>query len=649
MSNVDTHPPDSRLIVNQIGQSALRLQLGDHDQALAELAELLPLLAHQQLPNIDQLSWAAHNLVCAVQEETTPLNDAVSESLQLASSCISYVFNGIDSGVRLESDVLDELLERMDLLASGTSLNDANLSVTEDQMLPPKRFTDIDFPVAQPADHDANEAIRLEERLLCDLELVKQTARRGVELDGVTSTHFNETYRSTEQIAQLVQSQLDRQKVDLKALFKADDVLGGFVADDIEATHDSTELGDLEKPMPGARIFKSTANRLVSATRELILDLKSQNPSDEWSITLYNNADVRELTVQIAFQNLDLNLDELSSNLLEADEIYEDSTTLDPGRVVEFLLNPDFSASSSTGEALASFDKEIQALGGFVSMKVTEESDLVVRASLNRNVRPESLLQFSSDGDSFAINATTVEVVVPACSADYDRVSNSIVHNNEHFEYLQYGHRIRPLAPHAKDWGLIVLIRASQRIALRVDSVESVSEHAVRSAQDNSWRGHAHVTSEKFPLLLDPDALTSDTQTGSSGRREINATRFLIANVSADDRKRLRDTISSLGCAVLESHGTRETIQQMQEWRPDFLVVAKDTIGESEELIRRVLEATSFDTAKALMLEPDSKPERETPIVGARDNKSTLTVSSMLQRTDLRNQLLELIRTGNES
>ena len=192
MSNVDTHPPDSRLIVNQIGQSALRLQLGDHDQALAELAELLPLLAQQQLPNIDQLSWAAHNLVCAVQEETTPLNDAVSESLQLASSCISYVFNGIDSGLRLESDVLDELLERMDLLASGTSLNDANLSVTEDQMLPPKRFTDIDFPVAQPADHEANEAIRLEERLLCDLELVKQTARQGVRTRwAVTSTHFN--------------------------------------------------------------------------------------------------------------------------------------------------------------------------------------------------------------------------------------------------------------------------------------------------------------------------------------------------------------------------------------------------------------------------------------------------------------------------
>ena len=150
-------------------------------------------------------------------------------------------------------------------------------------------------------------------------------------------------------------------------------------------------------------------------------------------------------------------------------------------------------------------------------MKVTEESDLVVRANFCRNVRPASVLQFSSDGDPFAINAMTVEAVVPACSADYDRVSNSIVHNNEHFEYLQYGHRIRPLAPHAKDWGLIVLIRASRRIALRVDSVENVSEHAVRSAQGNSWRGHAHLATEHFPLLLDPDALTGDTQTGSSG------------------------------------------------------------------------------------------------------------------------------------
>ena len=649
MSNVETRPPDSRLIVNQIGQSALRLQLGDHDQALAELAELLPLLAQQQLPSIDQLSWAAHNLVCAVQEETTPLNDAVSESLQLASSCISYVFNGIDSGLRLESDVLDELLERMDLLASGTSLNDANLSVTEDQMLPPKRFTDIDFPVAQPADHDANEAIRLAERLLCDLELVKQTARRGVELNGVTSTHFNETYRSTEQIAQLVQSQLNRHKVDLKALFEEDDVLGDLVADDIEAIHGSTELADREEPKTRSLIFKSTANRLVSATRALFLELKPQNPSVESSITVYNNADVRELTVQIAFQNLDLNLDELSSNLLEADEIYEDSTTLDPRRVVEFLLKPDFSTSSTAGGALASFDKEIQALGGFVSMKVTEESDLVVRGSLSRNVRPASVLQFSSDGDPFAIDAMTVEAVVPACSATYDRVSNSIVHNNEHFEYLQYGHRIRPLAPHTKDWGLIVLIRESRRIALRVDSVENVTEHAVRTTHGNSWRGHAHVTSAKFPLLLDPDALTNDTQTGTSGRREINATRFLIANVSAGDKKRLRDTISSLGCVVSASHGTRETIQQIQEWRPDFLVVAKDTIGESEELIRRVLEATSFDTGKALMLEPDSKPERATPIVGMRHYASTLTGSSSLQRTNLRNQLLELIRTGNES
>ena len=643
MSNVETRPPDSRLIVNQIGQSALRLQLGDHDQALAELAELLPLLAQQQLPSIDQLSWAAHNLVCAVQEETTPLNDAVSESLQLASSCISYVFNGIDSGLRLESDVLDELLERMDLLASGTSLNDANLSVTEDQMLPPKRFTDIDFPVSQPTDHDADETIRLEERLLCDLELVKHTACRGVELDGVTSTHFNETYRSTEQIAQLVQSQLDRRKVDLKALFKADDVLGGFVADDIEATHDSTELADREEPKTRSLIFKSTANRLVSATRELILDLKSQSPSVESSITVYNNADVRELTVQIAFQNLDLNLDELSSNLLEADEIYEDSTTLDPGRVVEFLLNPDFSASSFTGEALASFDKEIQALGGFVSMKVTEESDLVVRGSLSRNVRPESLLQFSSDGDSFAINATTVEAVVPACSADYDRVSNSIVHNNEHFEYLQYGHRIRPLAPHAKDWGLIVLIRASRRIALRVDSVENVTEHAARSAHGNSWRGHAHLGTEHFPLLLDPDALSSDAQTATSGRREINATRFLIANVTAGDRKRLRDTISSLGCVVSETHGTRKTIQQIQEWRPDFVITAKDTVGEGSELVRQLLKTTTIESDRVLMLDRKHSPDSRTALGITQDLPISLASISILQRNDLRHHLQQLM------
>ena len=132
-------------------------------------------------------------------------------------------------------------------------------------------------------------------------------------------------------------------------LFEEDDVLGGFVFEDIGVSDSGTELGDLEKPIPGARIFKSTANRLVSATRELILDLKSQSPSVESSITVYNNADARELTVQIAFQNLDLNLYELSSNLLEADEIYEDSTTLDPGRVVEFLLNPDFSTSSTAG------------------------------------------------------------------------------------------------------------------------------------------------------------------------------------------------------------------------------------------------------------------------------------------------------------
>ena len=593
---------DARLVINQIAQATLRLQLGEYpEDAMIELGDLFRSLGHLQIPRVVEISWSAHNLVSAVQEQTLETSAAVIESLRLASSYISYLYNGLERGLDPKTDVLDELLERMDLLSSGSPIHNVDQRVTEEQILPPSEFSALSFPIAPRKDHEPAVEVRLCNRLFADLTLLRHILNESEsELKTLRSSCVSIAQDLT-YVLQVVGNLSNSHKESLEALSIAVEAALRKYHRQFKS-HLSFPL-DHNTSSHLNSLYSSTFRRLVPALQKLVHTLSSQCSTSDASCEVDYIVNDHDLKIELRYPMFVFDRDELTAALASWEGLRENSNALQAERMIEFLLDPMHSALSPIGDALSEFQSTLRELGGQVQVHCGADETLKVITLLPQYVRPLLLLPVISNGDLLALDCDTIKAIVPACAVPYDRVQNSVRYKNESYEYMQYARARRPLAPHPRDWGLIVFIRASNKlVALRVDVVQDLIEHAIRPSRARCWRGHTAIMTDDIAMLMDPEYL--DVGPAATRERDWNfkRKRFLIANAPVEGYAQLEQTIVSLGCSTAATSDLRQTIQQVQEFKPDFLIIPFGLYGRHEEFARRIIESTSLMREQVLVV-----------------------------------------------
>lgn len=639
----DTNHSNTRLIINQIGQATLRLKLGESpEDAMGELRDLLQTLGEQQIPHIIELCWSAHNLVCAVQENTVEVSNDVVESLRLASSYISYVFNGMERGMDPKTDVLDELLERMDLLSSGSSISHVNLNLTEDQILPPREFSALSFPIAQQEDHEPPAEIRHYERLFSDLDLlhhileVSESELLHVESNFESFTH-NLMYAR-----QLVTNMFKPHTIQLEVLARSvetalEDQYPQLISR-VSVPHESPTF-----PLSHS-LYSSTYRRLSRALENLIHGLSPKgSTSDEHCIVDYE-ANGNELQIQLKIPEFPFNHDELTQTLTKCDGLVSNSSQLKLDRIVEFLIDPRCSACSAFSSALTQFHTSLRALGGTVEMHHGNNQLLTVIAKVPQHSRQTLLIPVVSNGNLLAIESDAVEAIVPACVVSYDRVDNAVLYRNRLYKYVQYARSTRPLAPHARDWGLLVLVNTLERsFALRVEVVHDLVECAVKPSHAGFWRGHTAIMTDDIAVLLDTDYLDVSPAATKEQEWNFHSKRFLILNSLFEDFSQLEDSLASRGCTTTITSDLVDMLQQIQELKPDFVITRFHTDGRHDEFARRIIESTSLSRSQVLLLDVELVDAAPIYFFVERSDEADTHQTELLQRSTFEEQLAKLI------
>ena len=588
---------DSSLIDSVAFGLATLEKHGDQAREVERLVQQVSSVRKQFDGSMAELLWATENFLSSFNSGN--LNDQIGSYAVLQE--LSQFLHRASANQETDftnTEEVDELLERLDFLASGGT--DQEIPKRARSGATPSRVhPDLKFPV-EPSRliEDSAQAGMLEHtRSTCRL-LVSQLQGRSDDRSRVlmerqiqylNSVEASFWERSSVTVAELVADLSDPIKTDVR---------------------NQTDCPRIETQINSAssdRVYKSLANFLSPLLKDLAQALAMATTNRQGAtFELKSMVDSNHLAFSFALKGIKTKFADLIETTL---------ASVTSGTAAETEHEPDQSGQESNStsnkirSSLNSLVESVQLLAGSIDVKNLSNGEVTIDVAVNSRTRLTQVVPVTIDSMTFAIEAQMVQAVVPTQVATCDIYRNHVVHEGTTYEYSTVGlaRKIAQVASNAS--GFLVLMEFnSQKSAIHIERFGNVTDLVVRPSSSDVEFGNAMSLSPVNLIQLDMHSSLADDSIEPTVKRSSSAKRtsLCLCELSAQAADTFMKASSSLGADCENVQGSFETIRSIQERKPSALVFeASDNQADWIDYLRLARRYTDLSRAQVLVATTD--------------------------------------------
>ncbi len=575
---------------------------GDRTREIERLVQQISLARNQFEGPLGDLLWATENFLASVRTGTLSDQEGLRQVLQDLAHLLHSTSEAEDTSP-LDIEEVDELLERLDYLASGGT--DQEIPKRDRSVgTPPIEFTKFDFPI--------ESSPHVEDPILTSvLEQGRSTGRL------LSSNFGNSNDRRAPELIERHLQQLGsiEARIREQSFIRVDDLvkqLTDSIKSDSELQSDRARI-EIEKDSNcNDYVYKSFANFLVPIIKALMKTFTAtavNRPEASFEFQTVSKSD--EMAFSFRLKGIKSKLaDQMDSTLRSLSSAGSSKKVTHEGS-----SQKDTTSFTMIQTALLTFATSVQSVGGLLFIERLERGEFEIKATVNKNTRITKVVPVTIDSDRYGIEAYLVQAVVPAKTATCDIYRNIVVHTKLSYEYRTFGSTRKLDKVSSSDLGLMVLMDCnSRKVAIYVDTIHEMETLALSRSSSNIEFGNTMSLPPNNLLQLDLQSNVSNETFNSPSKSPTPQTRYCLyqCDISASLAHRFYVATRGLDIESKVVHGISETIRAIQERKPRFLVLQDSDNGtnwlDQVRLMRRygdlsstqVLIATTDDESQQL-------------------------------------------------
>ncbi|MCY3885240.1 MAG: hypothetical protein OXG24_10065 [Gammaproteobacteria bacterium] len=569
---------------------------GIQAREIERLVQQVSLARKQSKGDLAELLWATENFLSSITANTLTEENGSYDVLRDLSNYLLHSSSPEKNESSPETEEVDELLERLDFLASGGSDRDIPKRGPKDRTSRTK-FAKHQFPV-EPSPLLENPW------LISSLEKARSTYRLLVsDLKAHVNPHSLKLMDRQLQHLKSMENQILGQSCIPLAEFRAR--LTSSFNNKVESNSSNQGSQDRNPSEASGHIFRSLANFLAPVFEDwmkCLIEITADRPQSSFEFKTLVKSE--ELILSFSLKGIKSKHAELLNSTVESVGSIGDH---DDGKKPDHS-NRGTAHSAKFQSSLRALIETSQCVAGSLVVETNDKNEIFVEVSTNLHTRLAQWVPVAIGTSRYAFEAHLVSAIFPTSIVSYDPHKNSVAHNGISFEYETLGLAKRMDQVASIDSGFVVLLDCgSRKLAVHVDDVFAIETAAVRQSSSQVEYGNTMLLWPSNLLQLDPHLPESVPSKPSNFKRKSLC--LIGANPELVDTFRRATVNADMDCTIVD--GVYEAIRSIQERTPCFLVVQSSDGGLSW-LDQLQLASKDIDTSniRVLIVTPDHTSAR---------------------------------------
>lgn len=548
----------------------------------------------------NELLGAVQNLLENLKLELIVAHSEIGEILRDVAVLLKETRT--KTALEQQSARLDELLERLDFVASGGTDKEVRRVEEAAPRKPATFFPKL--PIARPKNFEdpsvANHLERIESlsAILSARFCKNDVTGRQLELQveqlqlaeyclrtveqGTTTELKDFTYELTEEISKFFEGKVNKPAEFVHFVATAGVVYRSF------AQIFRRQLFDLAIIIGGELASRSDAR----------IQIETHSCNSNVSLT------IEFIGLRTAFDLISRRVEELSVTL-------EDFPVYEPNVLAEEALSKTAKTRKERiAYGLVQLGRFVDCAQGQISISSTEEQQLTVDLKLPLRARVLHVLPIIVGSDTFLLESHLLAGIIDSTKVCWDESHSSIEHADKNYQYCVIDDDIRPIKPNKDNPNWVLLLDTMDRkLALEVENISEPELQISVPSKSKIQHGHQLLNGNTPRLLIDPMDLRPPARIDVI-TDEVSTTHFLCFLVSKTLQAKIRRCIDNGPIIMRNSSSWADTISQLQEYRPDFLIIEErtDEFRAMDALKRIGNTIRSLRIKVVLFIEAQNKP-----------------------------------------
>lgn len=516
----------------------------------------------------EELFSAVQNVVENLKLELIEAHSGVAEILSDVASLLVEIRT--KTALERETARFDELLERLDFVASGgTDEEVPRVEEAEATNLPATVVPEL--PIVRPKNFENPTVANLSDRLSSLNAILSMRSLKNDVSDG-------------QQILQVEQLQLAEyclRAVEHENTIKLQEILGELTKEISKFFEEngSRPLDFVHVDAIGGVMYRSFAQMLRWQLRDLAIIVGVELVSrPEAKIQITTRSSNSTISLNIEFSGLRTAFDLISQRMEELSTTHEDIPICEQiAPTVEALTKTTKTRKERIAYGLVQLRRLVDSAQGWIRISSNDEHQLSVTIKLPLKARVLHALPIVVGADPFLLESHLLAGVVDSTKARWDESHSSIEYADNSYRYCLIDDDIRPIKPNknSETW-ILFLDTMDRKIALEVETIGEPELHVFSPSVSEIQHGHQLLGENRLRLLLDPMELSPLGRSDAITNKDPT-THYLCFHVSKTLENKIKRCIDTKLNIVRHASTLADTITQLQEFCPDFLIIEECT------------------------------------------------------------------------
>lgn len=310
------------------------------------------------------------------------------------------------------------------------------------------------------------------------------------------------------------------------------------------------------------------------------------------------------ISIDIKFVGLRTAFDLISQRMDELSLIQEDIPVLElDAHFEEALSKRAKTRKERIAQALVEIQQFVDNARGQLRMSSDDDDQLDVTVDLPLGARVLQTLPFVIGSDTFLLESHLITAIVDSTKVHWDDSHTRINYEDHSYEYSLIEDATNPVKPNSgRTTWMLLLDTTNRKLALEVESIGEPELHLSVPSISEIHHGHKLVGGSTLKLLIEPVELRLKGASKNNANDDLVANNHLLCcNVSQSLVDKICRCIDSKEVVIRNTSSLSETLTQLQEFQPDYLVI-EDRSDEfrAVDAVKRI--AHTFPTLRVAVL-----------------------------------------------
>ena len=314
----------------------------------------------------------------------------------------------------------------------------------------------------------------------------------------------------------------------------------------------------------------------------------------------YITTTVNFIGLRTAFDLISQRMDDLSAQLADFSISEQD------GSNTKALSSTAKTRKERIAHSLVEFRNFVELGQGRFEISGNHDDQLRVTVVLPSEARVLHTVPILVGPDSFLLESHLLTAVLDSSTVQWNESQTSIAYEDHSYQYCWIDEDIKP-ATDKPTW-ILLLDTNEHKLSLKVEMIKRPELQISVPSVSKIHHGHKCFGERKLKLLLDPSELRPNRHNfNNSDPLDVANNHFLCLNVSQPLEDKIRRCAESDQVLVRHTKTVAETLAQLQEFRPDFLII-EDQLDEFRAIdaVMRLAHAMPLLKVKVLIFVEDN-------------------------------------------